>query len=235
MKPSGAGTRPNVSMNISTKRWSSSMSRQAVMNATALLKENSRTWKPRSPRRAPPVREDTAEKLEEQLENMKRGKADWDRQYETQIKSLEDQLYEMGYHRNFEDGAGPTSKEHLADKLNEYGQIMDNEIAATEKKITELERPLRKGVRDERRRRRRGARSRAYQLKERLGRSCAPAARGSRKNKTSLKTAISCPRTSRKISRIRPNVTRKAPKTSGPINLSPGCSGNHWPKRPCIT
>lgn len=89
--------------------------------------------------------EDTAEKLEEQLENMKRGKADWDKQYETQIKSLEDQLYEMGYHRNFEDGAGPTSKEHLADKLNEYGQIMDNEIAAAEKKITELEQAFKEG------------------------------------------------------------------------------------------
>ena len=82
---------------------------------------------------------DTAEKLQEQLDNMKRGKADWDRQYETQIKSLEDQLYEMGYHRNFDDGVGPTSREHLADKLNEYGKIMDNEIAATEKRINELE------------------------------------------------------------------------------------------------
>ena len=105
---------------------------------------SSRTWKPRSPRRALGD-EDTAEKLEEQLENMKRGKADWDKQYETQIKNLEDQLYEMGYHRNFEDGAGPTSKEHLADKLNEYGQIMDNEIAATEKKITELEQAFKEG------------------------------------------------------------------------------------------
>lgn len=83
--------------------------------------------------------EDTAGKLEEQLENMKRGKADWDRQYESQIKNLEDQLYDMGYHRNFDDGVGPTSREHLAEKLNEYGRIMDNEIAATGKKIDELQ------------------------------------------------------------------------------------------------
>lgn len=83
--------------------------------------------------------EDTAGKLEEQLENMKRGKADWDRQYESQVKNLEDQLYEMGYHRNFDTGVGPTGKDTLAGKLDEYGKIFDSEIAATEKKINELE------------------------------------------------------------------------------------------------
>lgn len=89
--------------------------------------------------------DDTAEKLQEQLDNMKRGKEDWDKRYATQIKNLEDQLFEMGYHRNFTDGVGPTGKDTLAGKLDEYGQIFDNEITATERKIAEMEQAFKEG------------------------------------------------------------------------------------------
>lgn len=82
---------------------------------------------------------DTAEKLEEQLENMKRGKTDWDKQYETRIKNIEEQIYQMGNHDNFEMGVGPSNKEDLVRKVNEYAKIVDDQIGATEKRITELE------------------------------------------------------------------------------------------------
>lgn len=82
---------------------------------------------------------DTAEKLQEQLDNMKRGKADWDKQYETRIKNLEDELYHMGYRENFDMGVGPSDKESLISHVHEYAKIMDDHIGAVEKKIAELE------------------------------------------------------------------------------------------------
>lgn len=88
---------------------------------------------------------DTAEKLEEQLENMKRGKADWDKQYETRIKNIEEQLYQMGNHDNFGMGVGPSNKEDLVRKVNEYTKIMDDQIGATEKRIAELEQAWKEG------------------------------------------------------------------------------------------
>jgi DNA repair exonuclease SbcCD ATPase subunit len=83
--------------------------------------------------------DDKADELQTQLDNMKRGQDEFNKNTDTRIKNMEEQLYQMGYHRNFGDGAGPTNKEHLIEKVNEYAGIVDNEIAATEKKIQELE------------------------------------------------------------------------------------------------
>lgn len=88
---------------------------------------------------------DAAGKLQEQLDNMKRGKTDWDRQYETRIKNIEEELYNMGYHDNFDLGVGPTSKETLVSKVNEYAKIVDDQIAVTEKRIAELEQAWKEG------------------------------------------------------------------------------------------
>lgn len=83
--------------------------------------------------------DDKADELQTQVDNLKRGQAEFDKSMETRIKSIENELYEMGYHRNFDEGAGPTSKENLIDKINEYTNIVDGEIKATENKIKELE------------------------------------------------------------------------------------------------
>jgi hypothetical protein len=74
----------------------------------------------------------------EQLENIRRGQAEWNATYERQIKANDDQLHQYGQ-RNFQDGAGPSSREHLVEKLNEYGKLLDDKITFATNRIAELE------------------------------------------------------------------------------------------------
>ncbi|MDZ4241900.1 MAG: hypothetical protein U1D99_03645 [Candidatus Omnitrophota bacterium] len=89
--------------------------------------------------------DETAERLQEELDNMKRGKEDWDKNYESRLKNVEERMYQTGHHDNFDDGVGPIDDAGLVSKLDEYGKIIDNEIAATERRIAELEQQWKEG------------------------------------------------------------------------------------------
>lgn len=80
-----------------------------------------------------------ASELRRQLENLRRGQAEWNETQSKQEDYLEHQLHEMNW-RNFSEGAGPSSPESLGDKLGQYAGYMEQEITSAEKAIADLER-----------------------------------------------------------------------------------------------
>jgi len=81
---------------------------------------------------------DRADELRTQIENLKRGQAEWQEAMDRQISRLKDDLWELEYRNGYE-GAGPSSPESLAKQLGEYEGLIQNEITSAEKTIADLE------------------------------------------------------------------------------------------------
>lgn len=82
--------------------------------------------------------EDKAGKLNTELENMKRGKAEWDAVYDTRERRLKSELHEMGW-RNFSEGAGPSSADDLVSQFGEYADIFTKQIEKVESALAKIE------------------------------------------------------------------------------------------------
>ena len=78
------------------------------------------------------------DELKRQIENIKRGQAEWDASQERQIENLKDQIRELELRNGYE-GVGPGSPEDLSKKLGEYGTRFQNEIDNAQRAISELE------------------------------------------------------------------------------------------------
>lgn len=68
-----------------------------------------------------------AEKLQQQIDNLKREQADWNESLERQEQHIKDQMYEME-RRNFDEGAGPWSEKSLGEKLDQYANILETKL-----------------------------------------------------------------------------------------------------------
>ncbi|MBI5150566.1 MAG: hypothetical protein HZA28_07345 [Candidatus Omnitrophica bacterium] len=79
-----------------------------------------------------------ADELKRQIENIKRGQAEWDATQERQIENLKDQIQELELRNGYE-GVGPDSPEDLSKKLGEYETRFQNEIDNAQRAISELE------------------------------------------------------------------------------------------------
>ncbi len=79
-----------------------------------------------------------AEEIRAQIENLKRGQAEWNGTLNRQIESLKDQIQELEL-RNAYEGVGPGSPEGLGQKLSEYETFFQNQLTNVEKSISQLE------------------------------------------------------------------------------------------------
>lgn len=83
-------------------------------------------------------RGEDADDLRQQLENLKRGQAEWDTAMQKQEDNLKEQLYQTGQ-RNFSEGAGPWSEGDLADTVGRHAGYLEKDLAAVQKAIADIE------------------------------------------------------------------------------------------------
>jgi hypothetical protein len=77
-----------------------------------------------------------ADDLQRQIDNLTRGKQQWDDQMDKRIENIQNDLYETGQ-RNFNEGAGPFSVENLGEKYDQYNKYADQNIADIQKALSE--------------------------------------------------------------------------------------------------
>ena len=89
--------------------------------------------------------DDKAEELQKELDNITRGKAEWDAVYESRERTITNELRELSW-QNFDEGAGPQDPEHLKKLFSEYSDLLGGQLNQVDSVIEQWEAGLKDGT-----------------------------------------------------------------------------------------